>query len=255
MDRGDRRDTRRGRLLRGDAGRASSLFERARDHYIAGGAETDAAAMDARVQRIAKDAQRPRKVAAGRLPVQQQPNGGSHDWNHRAGPRGGNSAGATGGDSPGVLCDPGRRRLQRGVPDLERRLRPAARPALVVGLQRCGADVIAAVGLRAQQRSPRSRFAEAATASPDSPAATTAIVIDLSGDERGAGPPAARRAYVGGGAVLERRRPRDAGARTGDDRRAGVDHGRRRLHARRRHRLADAPARPRLRQPDRRQTW
>jgi predicted ATPase len=52
--------------LRGDAGRAVTLFEQARDHYLAGGAETGVASIDARVQSIAKDLQRPRKAASGR---------------------------------------------------------------------------------------------------------------------------------------------------------------------------------------------
>ena len=49
-----------------------------------------------------------------------------------------------------------------------------------------------------------------------------------------------------------RRRPRDPGARARDHGRPGLDHRRRRLHARRRDRLADAQARPRVRQPRRR---
>jgi predicted ATPase len=52
--------------LRGDGARALALFEEARGHYLAGGSEAGAAAMDARLQSLAKDQQRPRKVAAGR---------------------------------------------------------------------------------------------------------------------------------------------------------------------------------------------
>jgi predicted ATPase len=51
--------------LRGDAARALRLFEQAREHYLAAGAETGAAAIDARLQSIATDLQRPRKVASG----------------------------------------------------------------------------------------------------------------------------------------------------------------------------------------------
>ena len=46
-------------------------------------------------------------------------------------------------------------------------------------------------------------------------------------------------------------RPRDAGLRARGDRRPGVEHRHRRLHPRRRHRLADAQARAGVRQPDR----
>lgn len=52
--------------LRGDAEAARALFEQARSHYEAGGAEAGVAAMDARLQSLAKDQQRSRKVAAGR---------------------------------------------------------------------------------------------------------------------------------------------------------------------------------------------
>ena len=51
---------------------------------------------------------------------------------------------------------------------------------------------------------------------------------------------------------LGRRRPRDPGPRPRHDRRPHLDDRRRRLHARRRDRLADAQARARLRQPRRR---
>jgi predicted ATPase len=52
--------------LRGEAGRARALFEQARAHYLAGGAEDGAAAIDGRLQSLAKDRQSPRKVAASR---------------------------------------------------------------------------------------------------------------------------------------------------------------------------------------------
>jgi predicted ATPase len=52
--------------LRGEAGRARALFEQAREHYIAGGAPDGAAAIDGRLQSLAKDRQSPCKVAASR---------------------------------------------------------------------------------------------------------------------------------------------------------------------------------------------
>jgi predicted ATPase/DNA-binding SARP family transcriptional activator len=52
--------------LRGEQGRATALFEQAREHFLAGGAEDGAAAVDARLQSLAKQRQRPRKVAAVR---------------------------------------------------------------------------------------------------------------------------------------------------------------------------------------------
>ncbi|HWW90217.1 MAG TPA: hypothetical protein VNY35_05490 [Solirubrobacteraceae bacterium] len=52
--------------LRGESGRGQELFEQAREHYLAGGSDAGVAAMDARLQRLAKDRQRSRKVAASR---------------------------------------------------------------------------------------------------------------------------------------------------------------------------------------------
>jgi predicted ATPase len=52
--------------LRGDAERAQALFEQARDHYLAGGSQAGVAAVQERLQSLAKDRQRARKVAAGR---------------------------------------------------------------------------------------------------------------------------------------------------------------------------------------------
>jgi tetratricopeptide (TPR) repeat protein len=52
--------------LRGDAGRARTLFEQAREHYLAGGSDAGVAAVDARLQSLAKDRQRSRKVATSR---------------------------------------------------------------------------------------------------------------------------------------------------------------------------------------------
>jgi tetratricopeptide (TPR) repeat protein len=52
--------------LRGDIERARVLFEQARDHYLAGGSQAGVAAMQERVQSLAKDPQRSRKGAAGR---------------------------------------------------------------------------------------------------------------------------------------------------------------------------------------------
>jgi predicted ATPase len=52
--------------LRGEADRAQELFERAREHYLAGRSDAGVAAMDARVQSLAKDRQSSRKVATRR---------------------------------------------------------------------------------------------------------------------------------------------------------------------------------------------
>ncbi|HWX97466.1 MAG TPA: AAA family ATPase [Solirubrobacteraceae bacterium] len=52
--------------LRGDPQLSRTLFEQAREHYLAGGAQDGAEAIDGRLQSLAKDRQRPRKVAAGR---------------------------------------------------------------------------------------------------------------------------------------------------------------------------------------------
>jgi ATP/maltotriose-dependent transcriptional regulator MalT len=52
--------------LRGDTARAQAQFEQAREHYLAGGSEAGVSAMDARVQSLAKDRQRARKVAGSR---------------------------------------------------------------------------------------------------------------------------------------------------------------------------------------------
>jgi ATP/maltotriose-dependent transcriptional regulator MalT len=49
--------------LRGDAPRALTLFEQAREHYLAGGDEAGVAAMESCAQSLAKNRQRPRKVA------------------------------------------------------------------------------------------------------------------------------------------------------------------------------------------------
>jgi predicted ATPase len=52
--------------LRGDAARARALFEQAREHYLVGGSGADVLAMDVRLQTLAKDPQRARKVAGSR---------------------------------------------------------------------------------------------------------------------------------------------------------------------------------------------
>jgi ATP/maltotriose-dependent transcriptional regulator MalT len=52
--------------LRGDVERARGLFEQARDHYLAGGSQAGVAAMQERVQSLAKNPQRSRKAAASR---------------------------------------------------------------------------------------------------------------------------------------------------------------------------------------------
>jgi tetratricopeptide (TPR) repeat protein len=52
--------------LRGDEPRARALFEQARDHYAAGDSDTGVAAMQERVQSLAKDRQSSRKATASR---------------------------------------------------------------------------------------------------------------------------------------------------------------------------------------------
>jgi predicted ATPase len=52
--------------LRGEPERAQALFEQARDHYLAGGADAGVAAMEARLQSLAKDRQSSRKAAKRR---------------------------------------------------------------------------------------------------------------------------------------------------------------------------------------------
>jgi hypothetical protein len=54
--------------LCGDTERARELFGQAREHYLAGSLGDGVEAMDARLQSLAKDRQRPRKVAASRTP-------------------------------------------------------------------------------------------------------------------------------------------------------------------------------------------
>jgi predicted ATPase len=53
-------------VLRGDAAGARALFEQARAHYLTGGSQAGVSAMDGRLQSLAKQRQRPRKVATGR---------------------------------------------------------------------------------------------------------------------------------------------------------------------------------------------
>jgi predicted ATPase len=50
--------------LRGEHDREASLLEQAREHYLAGGEQAGVTAMQARMQSLAKDPQRPRKDAA-----------------------------------------------------------------------------------------------------------------------------------------------------------------------------------------------
>jgi len=52
--------------LRGETERALSLFEQAREHYLVGELQAGVAAMQERMQSVAKDRQRARKAAAGR---------------------------------------------------------------------------------------------------------------------------------------------------------------------------------------------
>ena len=78
------------------------------------------------------------------------------------------------------------------------------------------------------------------------------VVIDLSAMTGVRVDPAAPHGRAEGGCTWARLRPRDAGVRARGHRRARVHHRDRRVHARRRHRLADAQGRPDLRQPGRR---
>ena len=78
------------------------------------------------------------------------------------------------------------------------------------------------------------------------------LMIDLSGMRSVSVDAAKRTARVGAGRAARRLRSRGAGARPGDAARHQLDHRRRRPHARRRLRLADAPPRPDDRQPARR---
>ena len=78
------------------------------------------------------------------------------------------------------------------------------------------------------------------------------LMIDLSGMRAVSVDPAKRTARVGAGRAARRLRSRGAGARPGDAARHQLDHRRRRAHARRRLRLADAPLRHDDRQPARR---
>ena len=68
------------------------------------------------------------------------------------------------------------------------------------------------------------------------------VVIDLSAMNGVRVDPARRTAVAEGGCTWARLRPRDPGVRARGHRRARVHHGDRRVHARRRHRLADAQA-------------
>ena len=53
-------------VLKGDSARATELFEQARDRYSAGGSQRGVSAMQARLQSVAKNRQRARKVPASR---------------------------------------------------------------------------------------------------------------------------------------------------------------------------------------------
>jgi hypothetical protein len=52
--------------LHGESDRARTLFEQAREHYLASELQAGVAAMEERVQSVAKDRQRARKGARGR---------------------------------------------------------------------------------------------------------------------------------------------------------------------------------------------
>ena len=79
-----------------------------------------------------------------------------------------------------------------------------------------------------------------------------AVMIDLSRDERRPGGSGRAARLRRRGCVLGRRRRGDRPAPSCGRRRDGQPHRRRRAHAHRRHRLADVPAGPHLRQPGRR---
>ena len=213
------------------------------------GSETGAEAMEARLQSLAKDRQRPRKGAAGRT-ARHSDNKTEAVMSTTITPVLGEatvqelreaihgSVLRPDDDGYAEAC-----RIWNGAFD-------GRRPALIVGCSGA-ADVIAAVGFarsndlrdRGSRRRPQHRrVLQLRRRDRDRP------LGDALGARRPAGTARIRRRRRG----LERRRPRDTGARARDDRRARLDHRRRRLHARRRHRLADAQARPRLRQPHRR---
>ena len=123
------------------------------------------------------------------------------------------------------------------------------RPAIIA---RCtgAADVIAAVGFaRSNDLTIAVRGGGHSVAGFSS--VDDGIVIDLSPMSGVRVDPAARRAFVGGGAVwadVDHETQAHGLATTGG---LVSTHRRRRVHARRRHRLDDAEVRPRLRQPRR----
>ena len=160
------------------------------------------------------------------------------------------------GDDPGTSREcPGRgdhlvgRRLRRGARGLERddRQAPGADRPL---LRRRRRDHCSRASRAA--RTSRSRSGAAGTACPGSPPRDGGDRHRPVADEGHPGRPRARASSRQGGATWRDARPRDAGVRAGGDRRARLDHRRRRVHPRRRDRLAHAQARPGLRQPRRR---
>ena len=100
--------------LRGDAGRAADAVRagsRALPRGRLGGRRRgDGGASAKPRQGSAKTAQSARRVG---LPVQRQPNGGSHECNNRPGPRGCDGAGAAARRSTGASCAPTTRATPR----------------------------------------------------------------------------------------------------------------------------------------------
>ena len=148
----------------------------------------------------------------------------------------------------GQLVRPGDDGYDEARADLERRARPAAGADRPLRRRR---RRHARGRLRAQREPHRRRPRRRAFAS---------RLLDLRrrhrhrpvGHERGARRPGAPHGRRRGRLHLGGLRPRDPGVRARGHRRARVQHRDRRVHARRRHRLADAQGRPDLRQPDRR---
>ena len=120
-------------------------------------------------------------------------------------------------------------------------------PALIV---RCtgAADVIKAVSSPAA-RACRSRYAAARTASPASRPCDGGVVLDLSPMKAVTVDPQRRRAVAQGGATWADFDHETQAFGLAIDRRPGLHHRARRIHARRGYRLAAAQARPDLRQP------
>ncbi len=200
LDRGDGRDARRGGCS------CAATPQRARDAVRAGARALPRGRLTRpaprRCRRARKVAPRIGKERAKRRPVPllrtaTRQNGGSHEFNNHPGTRGGDGAGAARGD-PRQRAARRRRRIRGGVPDLERRVRRAP-PGGDRQLQRRGGRDRGG-RLRAQQRpgdrrarrrSQHRRVLQLRRRHRDRPLAMRSVRVD----------PAARRAYVGPGAV------------------------------------------------------